>query len=49
MLKDYDDKDLAIVAILALGIIGGILVAETSVVITGAITAIAALATGKKL
>ena len=48
-LENYDDKDLAIVAIAALGIIGGILVAETSVIITGAITAIAALATGRKL
>ena len=44
---DYDDKDLAIVSILLLGI-GTMLVFDDSAIVMSAITAIAALATGKK-
>ena len=46
-MKDYDDKIMAIVCILLLGV-GSMFVFKESIAVTGAITAIAALATGKK-
>lgn len=45
-MKNYDDKDLAIVCILLLGI-GAMLVFKEAAVVGAAITAIAALATGR--
>lgn len=48
MLKDADDKDLAMVGIVALGIIGSLLISNPTPVIMGAITALSALATGRK-
>ena len=48
MLKDFDDKDLAMIGITTLGIIGALLISDPTPVIMGAITAIAALATGRK-
>ena len=45
---DADDKDLAMIGITALAIVGAILTADATPVIMGAIAALGALATGRK-
>ena len=49
---DFDDKDLGIVAIVVLGVAGMLVMAgaqkDPSLAVTGAITAVAGLATGRK-
>lgn len=45
---DPDDKDVAMIGIVILGIVGAVLVLDSTPVITGAITALAALASGRK-
>ena len=47
-LQKYDDKDIAMVGIVILGIFGAILINEPTAIITGAITALGALASGRK-
>ena len=47
-MQHYDDKDVAMVGIVILGIIGALLIDSPTAVITGAITALGALASGRK-
>ena len=48
IISDVDDKDLAMVCISTLAIIGMIVIQDAAAIVTGGITAIAALATGRK-
>jgi hypothetical protein len=45
---DFDDKDLAMIGIMTLGIIGALLISEPTPVIMGGIAALGSLATGRK-